>query len=55
MIRHAVCIAIAALSLSVLGPPVQEQEKPSAQELADLRASAEAGDTEAQFNFGDGG
>ena len=52
MIRHAVCIAIAALSLSALGSPVQAQDKPSAQELADLRARAEAGDTEAQYNLG---
>ena len=46
MSRHAVraTVAVAVLSLAVLGPPVQAQDKPSAQELADLRALAEAGD-----------
>ena len=55
MIRHAVLtiVAIAVLSLSVLGPPVQAQDKPSAQELADLRARAEAGDASAQYELGD--
>ena len=55
MIRHAVraTVAIAALSLAVLDPPVQAQDKPStAQELADLRASAEAGDTDTQVLLG---
>ena len=44
MSRHAVraTVAVAALSLSVLGPPVQAQDNPSAQELADLSALAEA-------------
>ena len=52
--RHAVLttVAVAVLSLSVFGPPVQAQNTPSAQELADLRALAEAGDTEAQYNLG---
>ena len=36
----------------MLGPPVQAHDKPSAQELADLRAIAEAGDTAAQFTLG---
>ena len=51
---HAVLttVAVAVLSLSVFGPPVQAQNTPSAQELADLRALAEAGDTEAQHNLG---
>ena len=55
MSRHAVraTVAIAALSLAVLDPPVQAQDKPSiAQELADLRASAEAGDTDTQVLLG---
>ena len=55
MTRHAVrtTVVVVVLSLSVLGPPVQAQDKPSAQELADLRARAEAGDASAQFNLGD--
>ena len=49
MSRHVrATVAVAVLSLAVLGPPVQAQDKPSAQELADLRARAEAGDTSAQ-------
>ena len=54
MSRHAVraTVAVAALSLSVLGPPVQAQDNPSAQELADLSALAEAGATEAQYSIG---
>ena len=54
MSRHAVraTVAVAALSLAVLSSPIQAQDKPSAQELADLRALAEAGDTEAQYNLG---
>ena len=49
MSRHAVraTVAVAVLSLVVFGSPVQAQDKPSAQELADVRALAEAGDTEA--------
>ena len=52
MSRHAVrtIVAIATLSLAALGPPVQAQ--PSAQELADLHASAESGEAEAQYNLG---
>ena len=55
MIHHAVraTVVIAALSLAVFGPPVQAQDKPStAQELADLRASAKAGDTDTQVLLG---
>ena len=54
MIRHAVLttVAVGALSLAVLGQPVQAQDKPATQELADLRASAEAGEAQAQFNLG---
>ena len=54
MSRHAVraTVAVAALSLTVLSSPIQAQDKPSAQELVDLRALAEAGDTEAQYNLG---
>ena len=54
MIRHAVraTVAVAALSLAVLSSLVQAQDTPSAQELTDLRALAEAGDIEAQYNLG---
>ena len=54
MSRHAIraTVAVAVLSLSVIGPLVQAQDTPSAQELADLRASAEQGDAEAQNNLG---
>ena len=45
-------VAVAVFSLSVLGPPVQAQDNPSAQELADLSALAEAGATEAQYSLG---
>ena len=40
MSHHAVrtTVAVAALSLAALGPPVQAQDKTSAQELADLHA-----------------
>ena len=55
MSRHAVraTVAIAALSLAVLGPPVQAQDNPSTQELADLRDRAEAGDADTQFTLGE--
>ena len=55
MIHHAVraAVVITALSLAVFGSPAQAQDKPStAQELADLRASAEAGDTDTQVLLG---
>ena len=54
MIRHAVraTVAVAALSLAVLSSLVQAQDTSSAQELTDLRALAEAGDIEAQYNLG---
>ena len=54
MSRHAVLItvAVAVLRLLVLGPPVQAQDNPSTQELADLRARAEAGEAQAQYNLG---
>ena len=55
MSHHVVraTVVIAALSLAVFGPPVQAQDKPStAQELADLRASAKAGDTDTQVLLG---
>ena len=65
--RHAIraIVAGAALSLSVLGSPVQAQslavlggpsgqapDTLSAQELADLRARAEVGDLESQITLG---
>ena len=55
MSRHAVraAVAVAALSLAVLGSPVQAQDTPSAaQEVADLRDRAKAGDATAQYNLG---
>ena len=55
MSHHAVrtTVAVAALSLAALGLPVQAQDAPSAaQKLVDLRASAEAGDADAQTNLG---
>ena len=54
MSHHAIraIVAVAVLSFSVLGPPVQAQDNPSAQELADLRARAEAGDADAQLSLG---
>ena len=54
MSHHALraTVAVAVLSFSVLGPPVQAQDNPSAQELADLRARAEAGDADAQLSLG---
>ena len=53
MRRHVLTtVAVAVLSLSVIGPLVQAQDTPSAQELADLRASAEGGDADAQTNLG---
>ena len=53
MRRHVLTtVAVAVLSLSVIGPLVQSQDTPSAQELADLRASAEGGDADAQTNLG---
>ena len=44
-------VAVAVLSLSVLGPPVQAQHNPSAQELADPRAPAEAGAIETEVTI----
>ena len=54
MSRHALytTIALAVLNLAVIGPPVQAQEKPSAQELADLHARADAGEATAQHALG---
>ena len=45
-------IAVAVLSIAVIGPPVQAQEQPSAQELADLHARADAGEATAQHDLG---
>ena len=52
--RHAVytTIAVAVLCLAVIGPPVQAQNKPSAQELADLHARADAGEATAEHALG---
>ena len=54
MIHHAVLttVAVAVLSLAVLGPPVQAQDKPSAQELAAwFRRAAEQSHAGAQHNL----
>lgn len=55
MSHHALgAAAVAAvLSLPVLGPPVQAQDTWTTQELAELRARAEAGDASAQYYLGD--
>ena len=52
--RHAVytTIAVAVLCLAVIGLPVQAQNKPSVQELADLHARADAGEATAQHALG---
>ena len=55
MTRHAVhtTVALAVLSLSVLGPPVQAQDKQTpAQIFTDLRLRAEQDDVEAQYILG---
>ena len=53
MSRHVrATVAVAVFSLAVLGPPVQAQDKLSAQELADLRVRAEAGEADAQVTLG---
>lgn len=55
MSHHAVratVAVVAALSLAVLGHPVPAQDIPSAHELADLRARAEVGDAQAEYNLG---
>ena len=53
MSRHVrATVAVAVLSLAVLGPPVQAQGNSSTQELADLRARAEAGEAQAQASLG---
>ena len=57
MSRHLVCSAlgVATLTLAVCSSAcvqTQNEHRPAAQALADLRASAEAGDPEAQFILG---
>ena len=53
MSRHVLTlVAVAVLSLSVLGPLVQAQDILSAQEIAEWRALAEQGHAEAQFTLG---
>ena len=57
MSRHLVCSAlgVATLTLAVCSSTcvqTQNEHRPAAQALADLRASAEAGDPEAQFILG---
>ena len=51
MSRHVVCIALVAATLTAC-VQTQDEHSPAAQALADLRASAEAGDAEAQFILG---
>ena len=48
--RHA--LTVAAFILVVNGQPVQAQDQPSAQELADLHARADAGEATAQHDLG---
>ena len=57
MSRHVVCSAlgVATLTLAVCSSAcvqTQDEHRPAAQALADLRVSAEAGDAEAQFILG---
>ena len=57
MSRPVVCSAfvVATLTLAVCSSAcvqTQDEHSPAAQALADLRASAEAGDAEAQFILG---
>ena len=51
MSRHVLCIALMVTTLTAC-VQTQDEHSPAAQGLADLRASAEAGDAEAQFNLG---
>jgi TPR repeat protein len=48
----SIVAVVGVLILVVLGPAVLAQDTPTTQELADLRARAEAGDASAQFNLG---
>ena len=53
MSRHvSATVAVVAIRLLVLGPPVQAQDTPSTQELADVRARAESGEADVQFILG---
>ena len=52
MSRHAVRATVAVAALSLASSPIQAQDKPSEQELVDLRASAKSGDADAQFRLG---
>ena len=45
-------VAVAALCFLAIGPTIQAQDEPPAQDLADLRALADAGEAGAQFNLG---
>ena len=49
--RYVVCIALVVATLTAC-VQTQDEHSPAAQALADLRASAEAGDAEAQFILG---
>ena len=51
MSRPVVCIALVVATLTAC-VQTQDEHSPAAQALADLRASAEAGDAEAQFILG---
>ena len=51
MSRHVLCIALVVTTLTAC-VPTQDAHSPAAQALADLRASAEAGDAEAQRILG---
>ena len=51
MSRPVVCIALVVATLTAC-VQTQDEHSPAAQALADLRASAEAGDARAQYNLG---
>lgn len=52
--RRAGCttVAVAALCFLAIGPTIQAQDEPPAQDLAGLRALADAGEAGAQFTLG---
>ena len=52
--RRAGCttVAVAALCFWAIGPTIQAQDEPPAQDLAELRALADAGEAGAQFTLG---
>ena len=51
-VRACAIVAGAALSVAVLGPPIQAQDNTPLAQVTDLRARAEAGDLESQITLG---